>query len=67
MAKKLVFSGYKFLEHCLKVGDTDALIDLHFSAWATKCEGLTEREMGARGLSTMPEWMVEVDEEEAVR
>ena len=61
MAKKLVFSGYKFLESCLKDGHSDTRIDGNFSAWATDCEGLTKQEMSP--FETCDEWMEEVDDE----
>ena len=63
MAKKLVFSGYKFLESCLKEGDNDRIIDRSFSLRATDCEGMTEKEVNNVGLETEPDWMEEVDDE----
>jgi hypothetical protein len=63
MAKKLVFSGYKFLESCLKEGYSDRTIDKSFSLWATDCEGMTVKEMHNMGLGTEPDWMEEVDDE----
>lgn len=64
MAKKLVFSGYKYLEWALdaRSNDDDAILQTILYGWPSKCEGLTATEMHEQDLETSDGWMVEVDE-----
>jgi len=60
---KKVFSLEKYIEYRLACGDVWLWIELSINVWAKDCEGLTKEEMWEKGLVTMDEWMVEVDDE----
>ena len=61
---KKVFSKEKWMEYCLSHGaNKERLEKLTFP---DRCEGLTEKEMNEKFFATLPDGMVEVNDEESI-